>query len=124
MLPVEIHKIRPAYRSGREGMILEQVVVTITQSATISIDTGKLGNNGNPVMDEMKFRGGCTLIFNMADEFKVSYLIAKKINNQDRFLKQLNYQQGGDDASLSFSDSMYDDDNGFGAINFANLHFH
>ncbi|MDB5128352.1 hypothetical protein [Mucilaginibacter sp.] len=124
-MPIEIHKVRPAYRSGREGMILEQVVVTITQSTTILIETGRVDEDTKePIMDEMKFRGGCTLIFNMADEFKVNYLVTKNIASQDRFLKQLRYQQGGDDAALSFSDSMYDDDNGFGTINFANLHFH
>lgn len=125
VLPIEIHKVRPAYRAGREGIILEQVVVTITQSTTILIDTGRLDRDTlEPVLDEMKFRGGCTLIFNMADDFKVKYLITKNIASQDRFLKQLRYQQGGDDAALSFSDSMYDDDNGFNNINFANLHFH
>jgi hypothetical protein len=72
----------------------------------------------------MKFRGGCTIVFNMAEDFKVNYLVTKNIASQDRFTKQLAYQQGKDDAALSFSDSMYDDDNGFSTINFANLHFH
>jgi hypothetical protein len=125
ILPIEIHKIKPAYRLGRDGMILEQVLVTITQSTTILIETGKINfKTGEPVVDEMKFRGGCTIIFNMADKFKVNYLVTKNIKSQDRFKKQLNYQQGKDDGALSFSESMYDDDNGFGTVNFANLHFH
>ncbi|WP_448698088.1 hypothetical protein ACFGVR_14800 [Mucilaginibacter sp. AW1-3] len=125
VMPIEIHKVRPAYRAGREGRILEQIVVTITQSTTILLETGRIDEDTKqPIMDEMKFRGGSTLIFNMADEFKVNYLITKNIASQDRFLKQLNYQQGGNDAALSFSDSMYDDDNGFDTINFARLHFH
>jgi hypothetical protein len=125
MLPIEIHKIRPAYRLGRDGMILEQVIVTITQSTTILIETGKVDlKTGTPLVDKMKFRGGCTIVFNMAEDFKVNYLVTKNIASQDRFTKQLAYQQGKDDAALSFSDSMYDDDNGFSTINFANLHFH
>jgi hypothetical protein len=124
MLPIEIHKIRPAYRSGSEGMILEQVIVTITQSTTILIDTCKLDIENQPVIDEMKFRGGCTIVFDLANEFNVRYLVTKNIASLDRFSKQLAYQQGKDDAALSFSSSMYDDDNGFSSINFANLHFH
>lgn len=125
MLPIEIHKIRPAYRLGRDGMILEQVIVTITQSTTILIETGRVDlKTGSPLVDRMKFRGGCTIVFNMAEDFKVNYLVTKNIASQDRFTKQLAYQQGKDDAALSFSDSMYDDDNGFSTINFANLHFH
>jgi hypothetical protein len=114
-LKIEVHKIRPAYRIGREGNILEQVIVTLTQKAEIPINE----------KDKIKFRGGCTLIFNLANNFNLDYIITKNISSQRRFLEQLNFQQGsGIEESLGFNDSMYSDDCTCNRIDFAKLHFH
>lgn len=113
-LKIEVHKIRPAYRIGREGNILEQVIVTLTQKAEIRLND----------KDIIKFRGGCTLIFNLANNFHLDYIITKKISSNRRFQDQLKFQQGSDiEESLGFNDSMYDDGCSCNRIDFAKLHF-
>ncbi|UFH37719.1 hypothetical protein LNP22_13355 [Flavobacterium flavipigmentatum] len=112
---IEVHKIRPAYRIGREGNILEQVIVTLTQKAEVALSD----------KEKFRFRGGCTLIFNLADNFNLDYIITKNISSQRRFLTQLNYQKGNDTHAFhSFDGSMYDDDCFSDRINFSKLHFH
>ncbi|WP_264537855.1 hypothetical protein [Flavobacterium sp. N1736] len=113
-LNIEVHKIRPAYRMGREGNILEQVIVTLTQKAEIDLNE----------TNKIKFRGGCTLIFNLANNFHLDYIITKKISSNRRFLEQLKFQQGpGIEESLGFNDSMYKDGCSCNRIDFAKLHF-
>ncbi len=117
--PIEIHKVRPAYRVGNDGLVLEQVIVTITQSITVMVD------QGNGRFQPVKFRGGSTIIFDSSKDFKLSYVITKHIGSNARFLAQLAYQLNnttGQDAS--FTDSMYGNNTGFENINFAHLHFH
>ncbi len=116
-MKLEVHKIRPVYRMGREGNILEQVIVTLTQKANVSIGEGE--------SNDFIFRGGCTLIFNLANNFSLDYIITKNIASQRRFLAQWNYQQGRSEASnFSFHDSIYQDDNCSRRIDFARLHFY
>jgi hypothetical protein len=111
---IEIHKIRPVYRVGRESTLLEQVVITLSQ--TFYIDQGSLKG--------AKFRGGCTLILNMTKDYDVEYIIYKSINSKERFKAQMDYQTGKDAGFVPLTDSMYEDEHGFDAINFAHLHFH
>ncbi|HTI08404.1 MAG TPA: hypothetical protein VL832_07595 [Puia sp.] len=112
--PLEVHKVRPVYRVGREETLVEQVIITLTQ--TFRIEGGDY--------DGTKFRGGCSLILNMSRNYDVEYIIYKKIGSQRRFEHQLDYQLGKTPANAALSDSMYDDDKGFKSINFASLHFH
>lgn len=112
--PIEVHKIRPVHRVGREGKIIEQVLVTLTQ--TFRVDDGALAG--------ARFRGGCTLILNMSRNYDVEYIIYKNINSTYRFGYQMDYQTGKASGSVALSDSMYEDDGGFGAIQFSHLHFH
>jgi hypothetical protein len=111
---LEVHKIRPVYRVGRESKLVEQVLVTLTQ--TVRVTAGDL--------EGMKFRGGCTLILNMSRDYDVEYIIYKNIASQHRFEYQANYQTGNTPAFSSLTDSMYQDGESFKPINFANLHFH
>ena len=120
-LPIEVHKIQPAHRVGREGKVLEQAIVTLTQTARVQ--------EGNATL--MKFRGGCTMVLNLSKDSSIDdkdctidYIIVKNIYSQRRFKTQWDYQLGKDAAKVAFSDSIYDDDNGFQKINFAKLHFH
>lgn len=90
---LEVHKIRPVYRVGREGKILEQVLITLSQ--TFYIERGAL--------EGTKFRGGCSLILNMSRNYDVEYIIYKKISSTHRFEKQMNYQTGTTEGeNLSF----------------------
>jgi hypothetical protein len=117
-IPIEIHKVRPAYRVGKQGLILEQVIVTITQSVTVEI------NAGSNQFRTIKFRGGSTIIFDSSKDFSLSYIITKDIGSQHRFLSQLKYQQGDSAQDYSFTDSMYEENTAFSLINFSQLHFH
>jgi hypothetical protein len=111
---IEIHKIRPAYRIGREGKFTEQVVVTLTQTFKIK----------NGALEGATFRGGATLILNMSRDYKVEYIIYKNLISKHRFTKQMDYQQGKTAAYVAIDDSFYADDNAFQPLNFAQLHFH
>jgi hypothetical protein len=111
---LEIHKIRPVYRVGREGNLLEQVIVTLSQ--TIRIKKGPL--------KDVRYRGGCSLILNMAKKDPVEYIIYKSINSPARFQYQVDYQTGKNPGFVALSDSMYEEECGFDNISFAHLHFH
>lgn len=114
-MKLEVHKIRPVYRMGREGNILEQVIVTLTQKAEVSLEED----------NSFVFRGGCTLIFNLENNFSLDYIITKNIASQRRFLAQWNYQQGKSEASNhAIHESIYQDDTCSRRIDFAKLHFH
>jgi len=113
-LPIEVHKIQPAHRIGQDGSVLEQAIVTLTQTARVKERDATI----------MKFRGGCTIVLNLSDDCTVDYIVVKSIYSQRRFKAQWDYQLGKDSAKVALSDSIYDDDNGFQKINFAKLHFH
>jgi hypothetical protein len=115
-IPIEVHSVRPAYRIGREGKQLEQVVITITQTVTIENDQSEL--NG------MKFKGGCTVILNMRDNYDVEYTLVKNIKSDHRFRRQAEYQTGKSSSGIRLTNNLYDDDNAFHSLDFAKLHFH
>lgn len=117
-IPIEIHKVRPAYRVGNQGLILEQVIVSITQSVTVEVD------NGGIEPQQIRFRGGSTIIFDSSKDFSLSYIITKNIRSQERFQAQAEYQQGDSTQDYSFTNSMYEENTAFSPINFAQLHFH
>jgi len=112
--PLEVHKVRPVYRVGRENLIVEQVIITLSQ--TFRITEGELAG--------LKFRGGCSLILNMSRDCNAEYIIYKNITSQHRFQYQLDYQLGKTPAFTALTDSMYSNEGSFDTINFANLHFH
>jgi hypothetical protein len=111
---IEVHRVRPVYRVGREGKILEQIMITLTQ--TVRFRSGDLEGS--------TFRGGCTLILNMAGTYDVEYIIYKKISSQHRFNQQFDYQTGQTPARTSFTDDLYEEDSGFRDIKIAHLHSH
>jgi hypothetical protein len=112
--PIEVYKVRPVYRVSREDKLVEQVLITLTQ--TFYIKSGSL--------EGAKFRGGSTLILNISKDYDVEYIIYKNILSGHRFKYQMDYQQGVNPAYIALNDSLYEDGSGFKAINFANLHFH
>ncbi|GAO45423.1 hypothetical protein, partial [Flavihumibacter petaseus] len=109
---LEVHKVRPVYRVGRENKIVEQILITLSQ--TIRFRSGPL--------EGAKFRGGCTLILNMSGNYDVEYIIYKNIHSQHRFTAQMDFQLGRAAGNPSFSESLYEDGNGFKDINIAQLH--
>jgi hypothetical protein len=84
---VEVHTVRPAFRGGREGRQIEQVLITLTQ--TIRVD---IGSATHP--DIVVFRGGCSLILSLGKLKEAEYVVLKRITSFRRFQAQVGYLTG------------------------------
>lgn len=111
---IEVHTIRPAFRAGREGRQIEQVLITLTQR--VSVDIGEDGTQ-----KVMWFRGGCSLILSLGSLNTVEYVIQKNIRSYRRFCAQRQYMLGETDGAAP-STSMYADDERPWRLNFNLLH--
>jgi hypothetical protein len=112
---IECHTVRPAFRAGREGRQIEQVLITLTQRVTADI-----GDEGR--RKRMVFRGGCSLIFSLGDLNAVEYVILKNIKSYDRFRRQAAYMNGEDPDAAAPSASLYANDDREWRLNFSLLH--
>ncbi len=112
--PIEVHTVRPAFRGGREGRQVEQVVVTLTQR----VDTD-LGSDDDGVRP-MVFRGGCSLILSFGHLNRVEYVIVKSIKSYDRYQQQVGYMNG--DTGTPLAVSPYADDERPAHLQFNLLH--
>jgi hypothetical protein len=79
----EIHSVRPAERVGPSGERVDQVVVVITQKRTVPIDS----NSATSESEHFEFRGGATLIFDLATG-ELVYVIGKSILDEQRLAAQ------------------------------------
>lgn len=111
--PIEVHTVRPAFRGGREGRQIEQVVVTLTQRVDTNLGSG---NELRP----MVFRGGCSLILSFGDLNRVEYVIVKNIKSFDRYQEQVAYMNG--DTGTPLAVSPYADDERPARLQFNLLH--
>lgn len=93
--PIEIHTVRPAFRGGREGRQIEQVVITLTQRVETDL--------GSDSVRPMVFRGGCSLILSFGDLNRVEYVIVKNIKSFDRYQAQVAYMNGDTGTALAVS---------------------
>lgn len=109
--PIEVHKIRPIFRFGREGKRIDQVIISLSQTVRETV-------NDNPVI----FRGGSTLILNLSNLKDAEYLITKNVTSSRRFAKQLDYQLGEASNSFAYAGSTYEEE-GNSELNFKKLHF-
>lgn len=89
---IEVHTVRPAFRGGREGRQIEQVLITLTQ--TIRVD---IGTAIEP--DVVVFRGGCSLILSLGSLKEAEYVVLKRITSFRRFQAQVGYLTGETGAS-------------------------
>ena len=112
---IEVHSVRPAFRAGREGRQIEQVLVTLTQRVTADVG-GEFGPK------RMVFRGGCQMILSLGDLNTVEYVIRKNITNYDRFLEQAGYMNGEHEDAAPPSTSLYADDDREWRLDFNLLH--
>lgn len=113
---IEVHTVRPAFRAGREGRQVEQVVVTFTQR--VDADVGTDG-----VSRRMVFRGGCSLILSLGNLNLVEYVVLKSIKSYRRFCRQASYVNGEDETVAARSSPLYAGDREW-QINFNLLHRH
>lgn len=111
---LEVHSVRPAFRTGREDSIIEQVIITLTQLHYVKYGQFK----------GTKFRGGCTMVLSILNDIlKVDYIISKPFDNEHRLLNQVHYQLGFE-SSACMPISSYDDPGKSFSINFEKLHLH
>jgi hypothetical protein len=80
----EVAAVVPSQRTGPDGDLLNQLVVTITQQRKVLLDPA---NSSSP---KIPFRGGCTLILDL-DTHLLQYRIVKPIDDPDRLQKQRDY---------------------------------
>jgi hypothetical protein len=113
--PIEVLTIRPAFRAGREGRQIEQVLVTLTQLVTADV-----GEDGQKL--PMVFRGGCSLVLRLGD-LAVEHVVRKNIRSYRRFDYQAKYMRG-ESRGAAPSNSMYADDSLRLRLNFNLLHQH
>jgi hypothetical protein len=114
---IEVHTVRPAFRAGREGRQIEQVLITFTQRVTADVGT-------DGVRKPMVFRGGCSLILSLGNLNTVEYVIVKNIRSYDRFCAQAAYLNGEDESGAAPSESLYANDDREWQLHFNLLHRH
>lgn len=113
---IEVHTVRPAFRSGREGRQIEQVLVTLSQR--VDVDIG-----GPEESIPMVFRGGCSLVFSLGNLNEVEFVIRKNIRSYHRFCRQAEYMRGETEAMPAAS-SAYGGDRRDRQLRFNLLHQH
>ena len=91
--PFEVTAVFPAQRIGPDGDLLNQLVVTITQTREVPIDPQ------DPKSTKIPFRGGCTLILDL-DTHRLRYRVVKPILDEDRLKKQRDYMRESSQGSL------------------------
>jgi hypothetical protein len=112
---IEVHKVRPAFRTGREGRQIEQVLITLTQAVTADVGT-------DAAPKRTVFRGGCSLILSLGSLKQVEYVIQKSIKSFGRFTRQAAYVRGEGPPAAIRSVTMYEDDDRDWRLDFAILH--
>lgn len=113
---IEVHTVRPAFRAGREGRQIEQMLITLTQRVTVDI-----GEGGTQRL--MVFRGGCSLILSLGNLNTVEYVVQKNIRSYRRFCKQAAYLNGESEGAAP-SMSLYADEHRPWRLDFSLLHRH
>jgi len=112
---IEVHKVRPAFRAGREGRQIEQVLITLTQAVHADVGTDAAPRH-------MVFRGGCSLILSLGSLKSVEYVIQKNVKSFGRFQRQAEYVRGEGPSAAMRAASMYEDDDRGQRLDFAALH--
>lgn len=120
VLPIEVHAIRPVFRAGREGRQIEQVLISVSQTARVELK----GHRGE---DAVVFRGGSTLVLPLTSlddaAFTVDLTILKSVGSWERFQRQLRYMDHGNETTLR-ARSTYAGSGRERKISLRNLHQH
>lgn len=105
----EVHSLKGARRVGPDGVLSNQLIITITQERKIKVDGTEEGKIKGDDTQERKikdddcdfvFRGGCTFILDLED-LTVRYVIkGKRIDDEERLKRHKKYRQDMDRSSL------------------------
>jgi len=96
---VEIHSLRIHNRTGPDGNLQNQIIMTLMQQCKVAVtqdDDGinvfskfRYGNKIDEAGESMIFRGGCTLIFDL-DDLTLQHAIRKPIFETKRLSNNVN----------------------------------
>ncbi len=113
---LEVHMIRPAERVNRDGTMIEQVLISLTQSVKVQVEL-------DGTQRTMKFRGGCTLVLRSGADINIEYIVRKNLKSFERFERQRKYQFEEPDNVVALA-STYDNPAPPSTLNFKHLHKH
>ena len=137
---IEIHSLRIHNRTGPNGNLQNQIIMTLMQQCKVAVTRDqngvevfskfRYGNKTDQAGESMIFRGGCTLIFDL-DDLTLRHAIRKPIfdmrhlsNNKNRKLKfnekrmlmQYRCQNGDLADKMAFAGEMHDPSEPFAFI--------
>ncbi len=112
---LQVLNLRPVYRSSRDNRRIDQVVVSLLQTLRVE--------KKDHVLDGLKFRGGCTLVFDLSEKSNLTYAIVKKLTSERRLKSQIDHQLGYDNH-YELNSSFMDEDRSFLPLQIRNLHSH
>ena len=100
----EVHAVQPALRVTPDGRISKQLIITVTQQLR-----DVLVDPEDPESPSFDFRGGSTLIFDLADETPVlRYAITRPIDDAERLAAVRAYKRARTDGALSLRTTYFD----------------
>jgi hypothetical protein len=85
----QVYKLRHARRTGPDGVIRSQIIISLLQKKTVQLDLDRPASENN----SFTFRGGCTLIFDL-DVLELRYAVKKPIDDEARVDRQRRYLLG------------------------------
>jgi hypothetical protein len=85
----QVYKCRPVMQyNSKTGNTSKLLLITFLQKVYVNLDNTPY--EGYIENDKYEFRGGATLIIDLA-AFRIKYVIVKKVTSSDRLKEQLNY---------------------------------
>ncbi len=89
----DVPSVFPAQRVSVDGDVLNQFILTYTQTRRVPLDPAK------PDGSQVYFRGGCTLILDL-DTYELRYRVVKDIDDDELLEAQRQYMRESSDGSL------------------------
>lgn len=99
----EVHSVVPALRVTPDGLLLKQIIITVTQSLRqVPVDPAV------PNGETFVFRGGSTLIFDMdKEEPALRYAITRPIDDMERLERIRAYRRSREAGALSLRETYF-----------------
>ncbi len=91
---VEVHALRLAQRSKKDGSLIVQVILEVTQSRMLPFDPA------DETLGTFEFVGGCTLVIDLKEP-RLDYAIVKNVNAPNRIQRTREYLRNRGSLGLS-----------------------
>ncbi len=97
----DVHAVRPALRVSPDGAIMKQMVVVITQTLDVAL------NPDDPNSERFDFKGGCTLVFDLAGKPSLRYAITRGNSDLQRLEETRAHRRRRASEGLSLRDTYF-----------------